>query len=329
MRIGLIAQNHRTGIGTQTWEFARNMGIEKVLVTDLSKLHAANSRNQKKVTTTDWFDDYERMTVDGIPDERACRWLLDGIDVLFVVETPLNWNIFEWARQKKVKTVLQANFEFIEHFLRPVPKPDLFLAPSEWNIDRMQTLGNVQYLPVPIATDRIKRREITEARRFVHIAGHRAYLDRNGTNIVTESIKFVRNKDIEIKVYDQSVKEVPNYWDLYREGDVLLLPRIYGGLSLQLQEAAAAGMPVVVTEEDPYAKEDCSITVPGPYMHDLIKLRAEIQTHSASPQRLGETIDRLAGYDSIKHLSDQAYDWAQGRSWKNMKQKYLDTFAAL
>lgn len=328
LKIGCLVQNHRTGLGVQQWEFCRAVNPAKVLITDLSKLHAQNSRNQKRVTTTDWFNDYERMTVDGIPTDEQCKWLLEGIDVLFVVETPLNWAIFNYARLMGVKTVLQYNYEFLEYFLRPVPRPDLFLAPSPWYMENVRKFGEVKYLPVPVATDRIKRREITQAKKFVHITGHKAHLDRNGTEIVRQSIRFVNNPSVEIKVHDQSRKECDNYWNLYDEGDVLLLPRRYGGLSLQLQEAAAAGMPVVVTEHDPYAKKDCTITVPGPYDHAELKLRTKIDSYSARPDVLGQTLDRLADQDITK-LSDKAYAWAEKRSWDNMKKEYEKVFEVL
>lgn len=324
MKVGLIAQNHRTGIGNQTWDFARFMKPDKVLVTDLTKLHAQNSRNAKKVEATDWFSDYDRMTVDGIPNEEACRWLLEGIDVLFVVETPLNWSVFKMARQMGVKTVLQYNFEFLEYFIRPVPKPDLFLAPSLWNIERVKNFGQVQYLPVPIATDRLKRREITHANKFLHITGHRAHLDRNGSEIVEAA---AMNSGLDIVIKDQSKEEVPNYWDLYNEGDVLLIPRRYGGLSLQIQEAAARGIPSVVTRYDPYAGEPCGIAIPAP-VHATARLRTSIQIHSATPGGLSQKLYELNGLD-ITEKSEQTYQWAQQRSWEAMKPKYLQVFERL
>jgi len=328
VRIGLIGQNHLTGIGIQSGEFARNMGVEKVLVTDLSKLHADNSRNAKRVTNKGWFNSFERMTVDGVPDERACKWLLDGIDVLYVIETPLNWEIFRWAREKGVKSCLAYNAEFFEYFNRPnIPKPDVFLAPTKWGIKGVSGFGKVVEIPVPTAADRIKRRDITQARKFVHITGFKAHLDRNGTDIVKESMRSV-GTSIEVKVFDQTKNEVEDYWDLYKEGDVLILPRRYGGLSLQLQEATMAGMPVIVTEHDPYAGEPSTVTIPGPYHHVRVNLRGSVDCYSASPQSLGQTITELSK-GSIKDLSDQAYEWAQARSWDALKPRYEELFEDL
>lgn len=325
-RIGLIAQPHKTGIGIQCAEFARHMNPTKVLLTDLTKLHAQNSRNRKQVTNVDWFDSYNQRTVDGIPSEDDCRWLLNGIDVLFVVETPLTWGIFHWANELGVKSVLQTNFEFIEHFLRPVAKPDLFLAPSKWNMEKIKQFGPVKYLPVPIATDRIKRREITRARRFVHVAGYKAHMDRDGTEIVMQAMRYIPN--IDIRIYDQSETELPDYWNLYESGDVLVLPRLYGGLSLKLQEATAAGMPVIVSKHDPYAEEPCTIPIGGKYTQQTIKLRAEIDTFAASAEGLAETISDLYGRD-ISELSQLAYSWAEERSWTVMRPQYEKLFKEL
>lgn len=328
-RIGVITQPHRVGAAIQAYEFCRHMHPERVLLTDLSEIHAINSRNAKRVSTVDWFDGYYHKKVKGMPSEEVCRWLLNGVDVLFVVETPLQWEIFKWAKEMGVKTVLQYNFEFFEYAQRSVPKPDLFLAPSPWNIDRVRQYGEVKYLPVPIATDKIKRREITQARTFVHIVGHKAHLDRNGTEIVRQSIRYVKNKNIEIKIHDQSKNELDNYADLYNEGDVLLMPRRYGGLSLTIQEATSSGMPVVTTEKDPYAGEDCTITISPPYDQESLKLKAPVEAYSADPVELAKTIDYLSGLDSISHLSEKAYRWAEKRSWKNMEHQYQEMLEGL
>lgn len=314
-KIGLIGTENRTGIGTQSAEFARHMRPEKVLVTDLTRLHAENSRNQKQVTNGRWFDDFERMTVDGIPDERACKWLLDGIDALFVIETPLNWDIFKWAREQNVRSYLQVNVEFFEYAMREVPKPDVFLMPTEWGKEYVETFGKSVYLPVPIATDRIKHRDITKAEKFIHVAGYQAFADRNGTEIV-------KSMNYPVTIHNQAENETDNYWDLYDDGDVLVLPRRYGGLSLVLQEATAAGMPVLVTEEDIYAKETCTQTIPGPYTHQKLNLRGTVDSHSASVSNLYETITALAQRESIADLSESAYEWAVKRSWEKLKPEY-------
>lgn len=329
MRLGILTQPHRVGVAIQSYEVARHIEPTKVLLTDLTQVHLDNSRNSKRVSNVDWFNSFDRMTVNGVPNEHACKWLLDGIDVLFVVETPLNWDIFHWARQKGVKTVLQVNPEFLEYQIRDVPKPDLFLAPTRWLWERVAQHGKTKYLPVPIATDRLQRRKITHARRFIHITGHKAHLDRNGTEIVRQAIHHVTNPNIEIKIHDQSKHELDNYWELYEEGDVLLLPRRYGGLSLQLQEAAAVGMPVVVTENCPYANEPCTVTIPPPYHHVRVNLRGELDCYSATPQRLGEVISQLANRESIADLSEQSYRWAQNRSWSKLKSEYNKIFEEL
>lgn len=324
IRCGLIAQPHRTGLGIQQMEFARHVHPEKVLVCDLAELHAKNSRNAKRVSTTNWFDHYPNRKVKGIPGELACKWLLEGIDLLFVVETPLNWEIFQWARERAVKTVLQANPEFFEYFERSVPKPDLVLLPTNWMKDEVAKFGiPTKVLPVPIATDVLEPREITTANQFVHIAGYPPYKDRNGTEIV----KRAQNMSAHMIIHEQSKKELPNYADLYKQGDVLVLPRTYGGLSLQLQEAAAVGMPIIVNENDPYAGEPCTITVKS-LPKQRLKLKAEVDYYPTHPQDLANVINQLHGTD-ISELSRKTREWANRRAWSTMGFSYLHEFKKL
>lgn len=327
VRLGVLAQPHRVGAAIQAHELCRQLQPTRVLLTDLSELHAINSRNAKRVSLVDWFDGYYHKKVKGIPDEQSCRWLLSNIDVLYVVETPLNWEIFRWAKEMNVKTVLNYNYEFLEYFQRAVPKPDLLLAPSKWNIGSVRQFGKVKYLPVPIATDKIRKREITQARTFLHVVGHKAHKDRNGTEIVRESIRYVKNKNIQIKIHDQSKQELQEYADLYNEGDVLLMPRRYGGLCLTIQEAAAAGMPSIVGEHDPYAQEPCTVTIPS-NKHEQLKLKANVDSYHCSPRELARMIDNLSS-GSIEQLSEKAYSWAKKRSWENMAAQYRKTFEGL
>jgi hypothetical protein len=44
---------------------------------------------------------------------------------------------------------------------------------------------------------------------------------------------------------------LPNYLDQYKDGDVLVIPRKYGGLCLPMQEALAHGIPVIMPDIEP------------------------------------------------------------------------------
>lgn len=117
------------------------------------------------------------------------------------------------------------------------------------------------------------------ARRVLHIAAP-AFHDRNGTDAVLQGLagyagpgftllvagagldKPTRGRPVpglplpatlgrdgQIRV--ERVGEVADRLDLYRDVDLLVLPRRYAGLCLPAQEAASAGVPVLMSDLDP------------------------------------------------------------------------------
>lgn len=321
LRIGVIAQPHNTGIGNQSWEFCRHMNPAKVLLTDLTILHGQAGKKVKAYPER--FSDHDTRTCQGVPSPQDIDWLTTDVDVVFVIETPLNHELFTLARFKNVRTVLQLNWEFLDLAQHTnLPHPDVLLAPSQWcypNIFRLakQRDMRIEYLPVPVATDRIGRRTVREVKRAIHVAGHKTYMDRNGTEIVRQTGQLLQSQ-ANIEIHEQTEREVENYWELYQEGDVLLLPRRYGGLSLQIQEACAAGMIPVVGRHDPYATT--AVAVRSDKAQKL-RLRVPIHTYNVNPIDLARTLDKLADMDTTE-LSDRMYAYADSISWRTMKMKY-------
>jgi glycosyltransferase involved in cell wall biosynthesis len=241
-----------------------------------------------------------------------------------------------------VKTVMQYNYEFLDYFLHPEwPKPDVLLAPSKWNMDKITDWGiDIKYLPVPVNRTVFPFREKNEAKTFLHVAGHSTYADRNGTQTVLDAIQYVKS-DIKFMIRSQynlphfvsdyrvtvHTGDAPNYWELYNGEDVLLLPRKYGGLSLQLNEAMSTGMiPLmldVVPQNEFLAPE---MLIPATHV-DTISPRTVIQVHSCTPQELATKIDEVAGYseDKIKELSNFSDKYATDIDWEKMTPIYLET----
>jgi hypothetical protein len=62
---------------------------------------------------------------------------LDGLDVLFAMETPYDYNIFKLCRKRGIKIILQPNYEFLDFPSNSLTSPDLFAMPSIWNIDNV------------------------------------------------------------------------------------------------------------------------------------------------------------------------------------------------
>jgi len=111
-------------------------------------------------------------------------------------------------------------------------------------------------LPVPIEP---RHGEFGDS--VLHPAGHPAMRDRNGTRLVLEASDLakahwlIRAQQPPEQPWHSAqvvVGDVPRTGDVYRDAGMVVLPRRYGGLSLTLHEAVAAGLPVIATDSEPY-----------------------------------------------------------------------------
>jgi glycosyltransferase involved in cell wall biosynthesis len=305
MRIGLIARADNTGLGTQCWEFYRAMKPAKTIVVDLS----AQKGNK---LYPDRYPDAE--IVKDFPTAEDFTAFLDGLDALFTCEIPYGYELFRLADEAGVKTVLQYNFEFLDYLKRPhLPTPTLFAAPSPWRFEDVP-YANKRLLPVPIATDRFNPTSKSgPAKHFLHIAGTPAVHDRNGTADLLKALRYVQS-DITVTIKCQAPRYVPtllqrhqipqnvtlivdhsevvNYWDNYT-GDVLILPRRFGGLCLPAQEALAAGMPVVMPSISPNEWLPADWLVPAT-LAGRFMTRTMIDLYTVDHRALAVKIEQLA-----------------------------------
>ena len=351
MRLGLIARADNSGLGMQTWEFYRHMKPYKTMVVDISHL------NGNPV----FLERYPDATViKGFPTNADIDQFLQDLDVLFVAEAPYNYYLYERARQVGVKTAVQYNYEFFDWFANPhFPKPDMLIAPSKWHYDDIEAWcqqHGVQhvYLHCPVNRDELKHREIPLARTFLHVAGRAAAHDRNGTKTVIEASGWLQT-DAKIVVHFQGEqglahqttmttadyeafareagdprkleivkREFVNYADVYAMGDVLLLPRRYGGNCLPLNEALAVGMPVIMTDVSPnrgFLPADW--LVPAELVGQFTP-RTKVDIYGANPRDLARKIDAFYEMteDQFTRHAMTANVIAEGISWENMAPEY-------
>ncbi|WP_280466816.1 glycosyltransferase [Nocardia cyriacigeorgica] len=333
MRIGLIARAENTGLGTQTWEFARHMHPTKTLVVDL-----ATSRGRQLYP--------ERFPgakiVQGLPDRAHLDEFVDGLDVVFTCETPYNYDLFTLTRAAGVGSVLQYNFEFLDYLQRrDLPRPTILAAPSPWRID--DVAGAVP-LPVPVDLERFPPRERSgRAARFLHLVGRPAIHDRNGTADFVEALRYVRSTiTVTIKCQDPAyvnrlplglvpenvtltvdVSDTPNYWDNYRDSDVLVMPRRFGGLFLPINEALAAGMPTIMPDISPN-----NTWLPHEWLVPArrageFRARSMIELYTVDHQALAAKIDQFASHDAFFVDAQKRARWiAEQRSWPILKPVY-------
>lgn len=338
MRLGLLgARGDRRGLASQTMEFARHMPCERVLGIDMGDLSPYPN---------DWsgFDDVDVVKLSELTED-SLRRFLDGLDVVYGAECFYYDQAPRIAREMGVRTCLQSNFEFMREIVDPeLPKPDLFLAPSTWCIDRWPE--NTVHLPFPVARDRLPFELRTEAKTFLHNAGHRAGNDRNGTKLLFESLRYVRTR-MHIVVRTQSRlgnstfkarprhvdlevihSDAPSYWDLYDRGDVLIAPRRYGGQSLPLNEAASRGMPIIALDRHPENEVLASGSlVPSYEWRGVRCIPGEVQGYAARPQSLaGKLEEFVQNPEMVERLSRASDSYAESISWPGMIPRYLETF---
>ena len=339
MRVGLIARADSTGLGIQSKEFFDHIPC-KALVIDSSKLGRGevlkpefrNYPGQQVLQLQPGFDNYGWMP------NSVIEWLLNDIDILFCMETPYDYRIFEEARRRGVKSILQFNYEFLE-YPSELPEPDLFASPSQWNFE--QVPEPKFFLPVPVNTEKFKPNRTKGS--FLHIAGRPAQHDRNGTETLMKALMLVKS-EIQVVIRSQGHinapkmppnvcirvenSNTPHYADNYR-GGVLIMPRRYGGLCLPINEAIACEMPVIVTDISPnntwLPKE---WLVPAQKIHSFF-CRKPVDVYQADIQALANKIDLFCDDTFFGNAVQKAKNLKNQISWDNLKPLYYQLFESV
>jgi len=158
--------------------------------------------------------------------------------------------------------------------------------------------------------------------------------------LVESDVKFIiRSQKPLSRVIDDlrvtySCDDLENYWDLYQDEDVLIMPRKFGGLCLPLNEAMSLGMVPLMTDIEPQSEFLHKQSRIKPVSSSLLmerKIGTELQRielYSISPEELAQRIDRLAKQD-LTDLSRHSDWYASKIDWKVMRKKYLREFEKL
>jgi hypothetical protein len=345
MKLGIVVRADDTGLGNQTRELVKMLEPERVLLIDSSKFHNKNPQNYG------WYEGQNIVKSQGFPDTRIILKFLAGLDVVLSCETFYNKDFYLAAKKKRVKTILQYNFEFLEHFSdSKLLLPDVFLAPSLWRFDEVQEkFGDralVTHLPPPTDEKTFhENKKINRERsnRLLHVGGKAAIYDRNGTNSVLEMLKYSK-EDYQLIIKSQTKLEIDykderltislgneeNHADLYKGYDAMVLPRRYAGLSLPMNEALMSGLPVFMTDISPN-----NLLLPEDWLakSDFVKdfmARIGIQLYNADPEALAEIVDNYFAKKDLIKDKEKAFNLGyENFSSTVLKQKYLDLINSL
>lgn len=337
MRVGLIARADNRGLGQQTWSFYRNMHPAKTMVVNCPSEQPLQNH----------FDRFPDATIiNGYPSGQDVRDFLDGLDAVYTAETSYNQDLWHEARNMGVRTLLHANFEFLDR----TDSPTVWAAPSLWRIDEWPA-GTV-HLPMPIETDRFPHTEKPPvARNFLHVIGRPTFdrsrdLNRNGTLQLLQALRYIE-ADITITIRcqqpgyvgalinDHSIRtpdnitlviepgDHPNYWDAYTNQHAAILPRRFGGLCLPAQEAIGAGIPVIMPNIDPNNTWLPHEWLTQAHRDGEFVAKQHITCHTTDPAALAQKITQLANDTSFySRAAAQARNIRNQMSWETLKPMY-------
>lgn len=335
MRLGVLARTEARGLGNQSHDVCLNLDPTKVLLIDPGpdkRFEQCPQRYERWPTTTaQWRG--------GKLNPDVVRPWLQGLDVVYTAETPYDLRLPQWAAEAGVGVVVHANPEFLSP--QDAKAAVTWWAATPWRLEHLPARTRVVPMPVPaVSLTSTDAAESERPVRFLHVAGWPAVADRNGTGVVAEAAALMRSgavvtirgqhKDV-ARFQRQNVRaqagNVANHWDLYRDADVLVSPRRFGGLHLPALEALAAGLVVVMSDCSP------NDVWPGPRIpctsSQTVATRAGvIPLHDCDPHALAAGLDELATNPTLlDKYRQEAADWTQANTWDALRPMWEDELA--
>lgn len=329
MKVGLIARCEDRGLGVMTWAFHRHMRPDRTLLirpdATIGRGFEQHAGRYPDAVHVPWGG--------GALDEDAVRGFLDGLDVVYSAETFYDPRIPEWAREAGVATVLHVMPEFHNPDL---PAPTMRWLPTSW---RAEQFPGVSVVPVPVEAARLAVPSAPNAPlRLLHVVGHRAAGDRNGTTTILQMLRMIRSRvDVTIVCQDRrlpSVRTAPTVHlrrlmggersldALYAEHDVIVIPRRYGGLCLPAQEALSFGKALIMPDVSPN-RDWPIIGVPATLNDGIRTVAGEIPFATTEPRAFATVIESLAqNRVFLSEWNQRAHAWSWAHTWDALRPTY-------
>lgn len=309
-----------SGLQSQTYNLCRMLKPSKLCLIDSRPFN-------KNELYPEMYNGFQYIVSDGFITNRTAMRFMRDLTHIITAETFYSHFLVSQCRARGIKTFQQFNYEFCEHLQNShLPKLYKWLSPSYWHLEEMEAkFDNVVYLPPPIFVYDFKEaREAnfnrTGRRRFVHVMGKVASHDRNGTLDLLAALEYSK-ADFELVIrsqfpvpeYMDQVKdprvrfEIRNFQDpqdLYRDFDLMIMPRRYGGLCLPMNEALCSGLPVMMPDISPNNKVlPLAWLIPAEKVDEFMA-RTKIDIHASHYMDFGQRLDWFANM-SDKDLSEQ------------------------
>lgn len=337
MRLGIVGRCEARGLGHQTLAVAEALHPDRVLLVEPRPASWPQNRQWwagSNVTDVAWKQGK-------LPEGTIRRWL-EGLTVVYTAEAVYDKRFPFWAAEAGCALVRHANPEQLAPEELIAGDPTVWWSATPWRLEHMPTGTRVVPMPVGFAPFASGANGYAGPARFMHSAGHHAQEDRAGTSLLAQAVRRL-HRPCRVTVYSQDrrlniafkakaegvdvrVREggVDDRWDQYRDQDVLVLPRRYGGLSLPSQEALAAGLALVMTDCPPNG------IWPGPKVpvrrRWWVQMRCgQVEIHDADPAALADIMTRLArDRDEVEKWQAESRAWAEANSWEALRPLWLD-----
>lgn len=335
VKLGVIARAEDRGLGIQTWEVCRHLRPERVLIVDMADSNAGFAQHFDRFVGLGSVTVVHHTQMD---DPRTVAAWCHGLDVIYSAETFYRWRFCDIARAEGARTVCHLNPEFFKHCADDVnePEPDAWWVPTPW-MQEHPRMPATTLVPMPVPLDRWtddERYSPTPDRvTIVHPAGYPAALDRNGTRALFAALRLMTEPCNVVLVGQQaslhrparvasgvSYRSIPggvrDYWKVPLLGEVVVLPRRYGGLCLPALEAAGAGRALVMTAASPNWWFPAVLTRTTNTEHSLNVGVGELEVAEVAAIDLAQTLDLLVcDPANVDVAREQARAWAAEHSW--------------
>ena len=338
MKLGIVCRADDRGLGYLSHAAYRHLQPERALVIDMGSIARGFAQH---------FDRYpgERIvTFDGhsLPEAQVKAWLR-GLDAVLMFETAYDWRMIGWANDAGVATTVLAMPEFWKHPHQPeLPMPTQVWAPSTWRLDLLPT--GTPVVPVPVEQDvfPLTPAGVGDRLQVVHVAGHRAAGDRNGTlALFVAAQRVTQPMDIYVHTQDEHLPRVRNLKpgvalhllpggkrsrpELYAGMHLHVLPRRYGGLSLPAAESLASGLGLAMTQVPPNPQTWPIVGLRGHWEGRQATPSGEVRSFSADPVFLARTLDTLArNPERVAELQTAGVAWAKANAWSELAPMYRE-----
>lgn len=326
LKIGLVGYtNLASGIGIFIWELWNYLQADSIL-----------SIGNKVKGQEKWTD--RQVSCPRPPNALTIRNYLNEYqpDVVLFMETPFTREIFTETKKLGIKTVAIPMHETIS--ASRLDPADMMICTCQ-EAYRKSTHSNIKRLFLPIGLDLFVYKERT-GHTFVTNIGYAGVHDRRQSATVIKAFEMIKDPKARLilrcqhewptncKSNDKRItfikKNFPHPSDIYKDGDISILPIAYGGYERSILESMASGMPCLTMNADPMAmyQHDKDFLI-EPYTILELSMQWVVNTYynTVSIDDLYKKMMWLLTIDTAKY-SKQARRQAVAQSWESKEIDY-------